>query len=253
MKNIEEKSNLGVKFKWFSYSPNKELIIVVFTELLMIAGYYASCNLIPTEFGLIGVFLLFGIAINLFLNVIFPVWWVNFHNKEPLSALGITKQKIFVSLIINIACSLMISITLITLLSEVENAVSHFVFNFIIFWEPFFVYCWLQLRYEKYFGIIPGMFLAALSFMAYHIGTFPSEFLLPLFLSGLFYAIIFRITKNILIIWPFSFAMGSFIGTLQFNAGFNWEQVMLWSIILAVQITFIWITSRHNKTLKEVS
>ena len=54
-------------------------------------------------------------------------------------------------------------------------------YNAIAFWEPLFVFGWLQLRFERAFGIIAGILMAALSFAAYHIGSFPMEALIVSF------------------------------------------------------------------------
>ena len=55
-------------------------------------------------------------------------------------------------------------------------------------WEPFFVYGWLQLRFERAFGVIPGIALAAVCFGAYHIGTFPLSGVVTLLGLGVFLA-----------------------------------------------------------------
>jgi membrane protease YdiL (CAAX protease family) len=87
-------------------------------------------------------------------------------------------------------------------------------FNAVILWEPFFVFSWLQLRYDRAFGILPGVVLTGLSFAAYHIGTYPPAGLVTLLISGLFFAAIFRPTSNLLIVWPLAWCAGSSIGTL---------------------------------------
>jgi hypothetical protein len=58
-------------------------------------------------------------------------------------------------------------------------------FNGVILWEPFFVHAWLQLRFDRAFGIVPGILLAGLSFAAYHTGTYPPSGLIILLISGL--------------------------------------------------------------------
>jgi hypothetical protein len=127
--------------------------------------------------------------------------------------------------------------------------VPHLLFNAVILWEPFFVHGWLQLRFERAFGILPGILLAALCFAAYHIGTYPPAALLAIYASGLFYAVVFRLTGNLLIIWPLLWCLGSSLGTLMGGTQFNWVELGVWSAILVVQliiITWIWMRQNHK-------
>jgi len=118
----------------------------------------------------------------------------------------------------------------------------HLLFNAVILWEPFFVYAWLQLRFDRAFGIVPGVLLAGLSFAAYHIGTYPPSGLIILLVSGLVYTAIFRLTSNLLIVWPFVWAIASSIGSLMGGMQFAWSQVAIWSVILLIQLSFIGYT-----------
>jgi len=72
-------------------------------------------------------------------------------------------------------------------------------------WEVIFVFGWLQLRFEEAFGIIPAVVLAGISFCLYHAGYgwFARAHLMSLFVIGIMMAMVFRMTKNLLILWPF--------------------------------------------------
>ena len=104
------------------------------------------------------------------------------------------------------------------------------------------MYGWLQLRFDRAFGVVPGIIITGLSFTAYHIGTYSPAALMMLFFSGLFYALVFRITSNLLIIWPLAFCFGSAIGTLMGGMQFTWGQVASWAVIMLLQIGFIGYT-----------
>jgi hypothetical protein len=123
----------------------------------------------------------------------------------------------------------------------------HVLYNAVILWEPFFVFSWLQLRFDRAFGIVPGVLLAGLSFAAYHIGTYPPAGLVTLLISGLLFAAIFRLTSNLLIVWPLLWCVGSSIGTLMGGTQFTWSQVVAWSIILLIQLGFIGYTWWRQK------
>ena len=81
-------------------------------------------------------------------------------------------------------------------------------------WEIVFACGWLQLRFEEAFGIIPGIILASLCGSLYHIGYGWLDFsiLAGIFIAGVFGAVIFRFTINILILWPFFMPIASLRG-----------------------------------------
>ncbi|MDY6876227.1 MAG: hypothetical protein SWK90_08520, partial [Chloroflexota bacterium] len=63
-----------------------------------------------------------------------------------------------------------------------------------------------------------------------------------LLIWGLFFAAIFRLTSNLLIVWPLVWSVASSIGTLMGGIAFTWSQVASWSVILLIQLVFIGYT-----------
>ena len=223
------------KLRWFTWSPGGDTLIALLTEIAMIALYWITTHLLGG--GWDGV-LFFGVLTNLGLNVLFPVWWIAYHRKQPLSELGITTRRWLPSLLIGVVLAAFSSVRLRQMAIGV-NWLPHVLFNAVILWEPFFVFSWLQLRFDRAFGIVPGVILAGLSFAAYHIGTYPPGMLIVLLITGLIYAAIFRLTSNLLIVWPFVWSVASSIGTLMGGMQFTWNQVAIWSVILLIQLGFI--------------
>ena len=224
--------------RWFAWSPSSDTLVAVLTEIAMIAAYWTATHLLSR--GWDGVLVL-GVLTNLGLNVLFPVWWIVYHRRQPLSELGITTRRWLPSLLIGVALAAFSSLGLRHRVAGTDW-LPHVLFNAVILWEPFFVYGWLQLRYDRAFGIIPGVLLAALSFAAYHIGTYPPAGLVTLLVSGLFFAAIFRPTSNLLTMWPLFWGVSSSIGTLMGGMQFTWDQVATWSVILLIQLAFIGYT-----------
>ncbi len=224
--------------RWFAWSPSSDTLVAVLTEIAMIAAYWTTTHLLSP--GWDGV-LVFGVLTNLGLNVLFPVWWIAYRRGQPLSELGITTRRWLPSLLIGVGLAAFSSFGLRHSAAGIDW-LPHVLFNAVILWEPFFVHGWLQLRYERAFGVIPGVLLAALSFAAYHIGTYPPAGLLTLLISGLFFAAIFRLTSNLLTMWPLLWSVGSSMGTLMGGMQFTWSQVATWSVILLIQLAFIGYT-----------
>ena len=120
-------------------------------------------------------------------------------------------------------------------------------FNALVFWEVFFVFGWLQLRFERAFGILPAIPLASLGFAAYHFGTFPTEGLIELFQVGLVFAIAFRITRSVLALIPIAWSVVSSIGTIP--AGFlaTWEAVYLYIVVVGIQVAGLALLIRSSR------
>ena len=67
---------------------------------------------------------------------------------------------------------------------------------------------------------------------------------------GVFYAILFRITKNLATLWPLTWAVSSSIGTLQGGFSFGWNDASKYAMLLAIQIAalawMIWQSQSHS-------
>jgi hypothetical protein len=227
---------------WFTWSPSSDTLVALLTEIAMIALYWITTHLLRGGWDDV---LVMGVLTNLGLNVLFPLWWIAYHRKQPLSELGITTRRWLPSLLIGVVLAAFSSFRLRQMAIGV-NWLPHVLFNAVILWEPFFVHAWLQLRFDRAFGIVPGVLLAGLSFTAYHIGTYPPTGLITLLIWGLISAAIFRLTSNLLIVWPFVWSVASSAGTLMGGMEFTWKQVAIWSVILLIQLGFIGHTWRRQ-------
>jgi hypothetical protein len=133
------------------------------------------------------------------------------------------------------------------LLTEVQshpnaNLIPHLVHNGLALWEPFFVFGWLQLRFERAFGILPGIVIAALAFGAFHLGVFSVVGVGTLILVGLLYAVLFRITKNLLAVWPLAWTAGNSAVTLHAGLLSGWGHVVVYGALLVGQILgIVWM------------
>jgi len=228
--------------KWFKWAPSSDTALALVTELLMIGVYYVTTHWLHSD---LAAFAVFGVLTNLIINVSLPVWWIAYHRRQPLSELGITTRRWLPSLLIGIGLAAFSSLGLRQKAAGMDW-LPHVLFNAVILWEPFFVFSWLQLRFDRAFGIVPGVLLAGLCFAAYHIGTYPPAELVTLLIWGLIYAAIFRLTSNLLIVWPLVWSIASSIGTLMGGMVFTWNQVASWSVILLIQLVFIGYTWRRQ-------
>lgn len=134
--------------RWFAWDPSIDTLVAFITILLMAGGgYYLMVHLpagsaIKTIYNIIVTFLL----------VIFPVWWILRRGNGSLKDLGIKNEGLVPSLIISLLITAyFLYYTLSTYSFYGSALIPHFLTNALILWEPFFIFCWLQLRFDKAF------------------------------------------------------------------------------------------------------
>jgi protein-S-isoprenylcysteine O-methyltransferase Ste14 len=125
------------------------------------------------------------------------------------------------------------------------------IFNGLCLWEPFFVHCWVQLRFERAFGVVPGILAAGVCLGSYHIGTYPWGMVIVLGMVGLIYGTLFRLTRNLLILWPLTWTVASTMGTVSGGFTFGWETVWIYAAMLLTQGAGIWWIARTRQNHKD--
>lgn len=108
--------------------------------------------------------------------------------------------------------------------------------------------CVLKKHFEEAFGLLPALILGSALYAAYHIGYgMPTSEMVFLFFIGLMYAIAFRITKNVFMLWPVLQPMGQLITLIKdglslpllAGLGFIEALILMWVLI--------WLTVRYQK------
>jgi membrane protease YdiL (CAAX protease family) len=225
--------------KWFDWNPTIDVGVVLLTEFWMVVSYYLVYHVLHSP---LVVLLVFVVLTNLVICGLLPVWWVAHYRRRPLAELGITTQRWLPSLLISVALAA-ISLPRLLQLAYGTNWIPHVIANAMVLWESLFVYGWMQLRFERAFGIIPAVLLAGLCFAGYHIGgNYPPFALMMLLFAGLLYAVAFRLTKNLLALWPIAVSVGSSVGTMSGGLLFDWSQVTMWAVVLVIQLAVIGYT-----------
>lgn len=215
------------------------------TALLMVPIYYIGSH----QPGKITGFLVFVVLGNGILNVLFPAYYMLVKRREEPAELGITTRRLWLALGLSVVWGMMTwgGLQKEARLHPEVNLLPQLIFNGLILWEPFFVYGWLQLRFERAFGMLPGMVLAAACFGAYHLGTYPLPAVGILITLGIVYAVLFRMTKNLLTLWPLVWSVNSTIGTLQGGFYFGWNDVGTYASLLLIQLVAITCLILHSQ------
>jgi membrane protease YdiL (CAAX protease family) len=185
--------------------------------ILVVAALFIAFQVFTTE-RVAANFVTFGPIALAGMGVALPVFYTVLARRRPLDDLGLTIQGILPSLGLSVLLGWdTYSNTLAQLdvvwtralvpLASMALAVGLF--------EAIFFRGWLQLRFEEAFGEVPGLVLAAGCYSLYHIGygMEPRE-LSFLFGLGLIFGVVFRLTRNVFILWPFYTPVGGLYANL---------------------------------------
>ncbi len=200
--------------------------------------------------------LIFGLVGNVVLGVLFPVYYLLRLRGERPDELGITTRRWWLAALLSLALSAISWLGLVRIpLQPGASLLPQILVNGLMLWEPFFVFGWLQLRFERAFGMLPGILLAGIAMGAYHLGTFGLSGVLIMVVFGISFVAVFRVTRNLLSMWPLTWAICASIGTLSGGIFFHWSEVFIYAMILAIQlvgITIIAMLARKSARWKEV-
>lgn len=235
------------------WNPSRASGVALLTELGMIAAY----AVLGANSSNLGVAALVGLVVVPVLAVGIPVYWMLAVERQDIAALGLTARRAWPSLALSLLLSLFVLSPLwfagralpapdLWLPMAAAGAFSLF--------EPLFVFGWLQSRFERDFGLLPAILLAALGYALYHLGYMPGQ-MSGQFLSAVLFAVCFRLTGNLLVCWPVLWAAASAWLCLGANVCFyNWGMASFSGIVLALEVVFmiVMVARQHRLTRQAV-
>ena len=224
---------------WLRWNPGRDTWLVLATLVYFVPSYYLGANT-GSLFGFVN--FLFATTVVL---VILPAYYVLRVMGRPPSEIGFTTRNLLPSLGLSVFLVLRYTPVLRAALASIPgaNVLPHLLYCGLCLWEPFFIHCWVQLRFEEAFGIVPGLVAAGVCTAVYHVGTFPLGIVLRLGCYGLFYGVLFRLTGNVFTLWPLAWAGASAMGTIAGGFVFGWGHAALYGGVLLVQLFSIWLFS----------
>ncbi len=227
------------------WAPSRNSGAAVLTLLGMIAAY-AVLGTNPDNPILL---ILMGLIAVPVISVGIPVYWTTQVERQPISALGLTMHRWLPSLLISMVLSLVIIFPVyLNGITSKYNWLPMAAAGALSLFEPLFIFGWLQLRFEKDFGVLPGIILAGLSFALYHAGFMPAA-MQGQFYNAVLWAVCFRLTSNLLVTWPILWATTSGMICYGGNACmYTWNMVVTWAMLLLIEIAFIaFMDSRQRR------
>ena len=240
--------------RFFSWSPSADTAVAALSVVLLTILAYLGLVLFEETWLSFLIFVLIG---TVGVCVILPLYLMVVRRKKGLDTLGITTKHWLASLLVGV---LLAGFSLWDYHRSFGTSVAMIpglIVGIYALWEIVFVCGWLQLRFEEAFGIIPGIILAPPCGSLYHIGYGWLDFslLASMFIAGVFGAVIFRFTKNILILWPFFMPIASLRGFKMGGFSPDWTiagggivalVLMLISILLFYRIQNRRVTSKKG-------
>ena len=199
--------------KFFRFNFTKETAVAFLAGFAMIA---LSLLMIPfggkSTVDLVMSFLLRDALMIFGLGVVFVSLFLEKGGEEAKAELGFSKRKPKLSLALNVVFAACLLATFlkeeipqnILALPNLYAAVYILVAGI---FEMTFIYGFLRMSFEKAFGIVPAILLTA-AFYSFHHAGFQPEFL-HLFFVGVMYTAVYYITQNLLIVFPFFWAVGA--------------------------------------------
>lgn len=238
------------------WNPDWDLLVVGLSWLLVTGTLYTATVVVgPDMGGGIPYFLLYGVLTAGVFGVGLPLLWMVGIRKRPLSELGLTTRLLGVSLMLQIIFALLLFYGgfQVELLPEINELLPLLALALTIgFFEAFFWRGWMLLRLEASLGLIPALILGSALYALYHIGYGMSWGEIGfLFFIGLMYGAVFRLTKNIFILWPIFQPMGQLITLI--NEGLRLPPLAALGFmeVLIVIFVVIWLAWRYHKQQAE--
>jgi uncharacterized protein len=195
-------------------------------------------------------FVLYAVVGAALCGVGIPLYWTAVVRRRPVADLGLTTKRLGLSLALQLVfATLLYFATLAKVqLPPVEQLVPLVALALAIgFFEAVFWRGWVQLRLEAAFGIIPAILLGSALYAAYHIGYgMPLSEMVFLFFIGVLFAVVFRLTKSVLILWPAFQPMGQLVTLIKDGLTLPLLAALGFVEVLILMLVLVWLANRYQ-------
>ena len=243
-----------------TWQPNRDTLVALVSYGLVVAGLYTAFQVFTTD-RVAANFITFGPVTLAGLGIALPVLYTVLVRRRPPADLGLTKRHLLPSLILGL---LLGWDTYRNTLATLDLAWSKEVLPLIVMalavglFEAIFFRGWLQLRFEEAFGVVPGVVLGALCYSLYHVGYgMDWNEMIFLFGLGLVFAAVFRLTRNVVVLWPFYTPIGGLYTnlteglTMPFEATYGF--LLTLGLMLAAMVTGILVRRKRMRIARSLA
>lgn len=234
------------------WKPNKDLAVVALSWILVVGALYTATVLVGQDvWGGLAYFVLYAVVGAALFGVGIPLYWMVIVRKRPLSDLGITSRLLGVSLIVQLLLAIVQyfgTLANVQLPAAAELLPLLALILAIGFFEAVFWRGWVLLRLEEAFGLIPAILVGSALYALYHIGyAMPASEMVFLFFIGVMFAVVFRLTKSIFILWPLFQPMGQLVTLIR--DGLTLPQLAALGFVEAfvLMLVLVWLAARYQR------
>ena len=222
--------------------PGKDTMLAVGSLFAFWPIYYLN----STQFGPVIVALWFVGIVGL--CVLLPAYYVVNYRGEGFGAVGLTTAGWQKAVLVS---GMLAGLSGLGLVFEPPVSTSALVVHVatvaVMLWEPFFVHGWLQLRFERAFGTVAGIVLAAAGFALFHVGVLGLTWLAGLVVLGIFQGALFwYFNRSLLVLWPLYWAIAGTHGTIDRWVSSGGE-FLFHAIALVLTGAGLWWLARNNR------
>lgn len=233
-------------------SPTKDLAAVAVSWVLVVGALYTATVIVgQAVWGGMAYFALYAVLGATLFGIGLPLYWTTVVRRRSIAELGLTTRWLGLSLVLQLAFAAFQYMGTLAKaqLPPFEEFLPLITLALAIgFFEAVFWRGWVLLRLEEAFGILPAIVLGSALYAAYHIGYgMPTSEMVFLFFIGIMYAVAFRLTKNVLILWPVFQPMGQLVTlvkdrlTLPLIASLGFAEALILMLVL------VWLAARYQK------
>jgi membrane protease YdiL (CAAX protease family) len=224
---------------------------------LVVAGLYTAFQVFTTE-QVAANFIAFGPVTLAGLGVALPLLYTVLVRRRPLADVGLTTRHLLPSLILGL---LLGWDTYRNTLATLDAVWTRETLPLVVMalavglFEAVFFRGWLQLRFEDAFGVVPGVVLGAVCYSLYHVGYgMDWNEMLFLFGLGLVFAVVFRLTKNVAVLWPLYTPIGGLYTNLTKGLNMPFEAtygfLLTLGLMLAAIVTGILVRRKRMQIVR---
>jgi uncharacterized protein len=234
------------------WNPNKDLAVVALSWILVVSALYTATVIVgQAVWGGMAYFFLYAVVGAALCGVGIPLYWMTVVRRRSVAELGLTTRCLGRSLALQLvfAAFLYVNTLARVQLPPIEEFLPLVALALVIgFFEAIFWRGWVQLRLEEAFGIIPAVLLGSALYAAYHIGYgMPASEMITLFFVGVMFAVIFRLTKNVFILWPLFQPMGQLVTLIKDGLTLPVMAALGFVEVLILMFVFVWLAARRER------
>jgi uncharacterized protein len=223
-------------------------LLVIGVLYVAVVGLFRLAFTVFTTDNILGLFLSF--AFGLVIGVVGPIVYQVWMRGRDLRSLGLGFHHLRATLTLGLVfAAIQFASTLWGYdLPAAADWVPLLVMSLVVgLFEAVFFRGFIQGRLEASFGVIPAVGGAALLYALYHVGFgMGANEMWFLFGVGVVYAVIYRLTTNILILWPLLTPLGAFFNNLQAgDIELPWESILGFADVAIIMAVAVWLAHRH--------